>query len=349
MFIKNMSCISAQKTYADNSLFEGNITPIEDNIFWATEPKYKGLIPLGLLRRMSKLVRMSVGTALPLLNEYKTIDSIIFASANGSAENSSKFLNQIIEYDEGTLTPTNFVQSTSNAVAGILAVMGKKTGYNNTHINQGLAFEAALLDALMLFEEGKSKQLLLGGGEEMYASIYNIDEQLGFYKDEKIDPSDLLTSKSKGTLPGEGVTMFVIDDSKDDESLSEIVDVDMISTTDKSEVLQKLNHFLTKNNLGTNDIDTVFMGRNGDQTSDDFYSFIENETFNQQTIVVYKHLIGEYYTSPAFALWLATSLLKGEQLPASCYSKTGVKKTKNILLYNHYNGNQHGFILLKGV
>ena len=348
MFIKDMSCISTQETY-NNTLFEKGVKVFDTPKLWAIEPEYKDIIPSKLLRRMSKLVRMSVGTGLPLIEKNKEIGGIIMSSSYGSVKHSLRFLKQIIDYDEGTLTPTDFVQSTPNCVAGVLALMGKITGYNTTHVNQGLSFESSLLDAILLLEEGKVNRLLLGGGEELSEENYNIDEQRGIFKEEAISTSELLQSKTKGTLPGEGVAMFVIDAIKNPDSISEIVDVDMICHVSKEEVAGKAKHFLAKNDLAPDDIDTVFMGRNGDIRTDIYYDYLRTELFNQQNIYVYKALTGEYYTASAFATWLAAKLLSGTQIPKECVWKQTSRSPNNILLYNNYEGTQHSFILMRKV
>jgi 3-oxoacyl-(acyl-carrier-protein) synthase len=347
MFIKDMSCISTQETY-NNTLFENGAKVFNTSKLWAKEPDYKDVIPLGLLRRMSKLVRMSVATGMPLIEKYKDIDGIIIGSSNGSAERSLRFLNQIIDYNEGTLTPTDFVQSTANCVAGVLALMGKITGYNTTHVNQGLSFESSVLDALMLFEEGRSKRLLLGGGEELSEANYNIESQRGLYKEEDISTSVLLQSTTNGTLPGEGVAMFVVDKEKSKGSLAEIVDVDMMYHATKEEVAEKAQQFLTKNGLTVNDIDAVIMGRNGDQRTDSYYDYLQSQIFLNQGIYVYKSLTGDYYSVPAFSTWLATKLLTGTNLPKECIWKQCEQTPKTILIYNNCEGKQHGFVLMRG-
>ncbi len=348
MFIRDMSCISPQASYYGD-LFEKGVKVFEVRNLFAEEPEYRGIIPNSLLRRMSKLVRMSVGTGLPLMEKHKDIDGIIIGSSNGSIERSLRFLNQIIDYDEGTLTPTDFVQSTPNCVAGVLALMGKITGYNTTHVNQGLSFESSVLDALLLFEEGRSKSLLLGGGEELSEANYSIDSQRDKFKEESISTSDLLQSATKGTLPGEGVSMFVLDAVKNPASNAEIVDVDMICHVSKEVIVERINHFLSKNGLTPEDIDTVFMGRTGDIRTDFYYDHLQDTLFDRQNIFVYKSLTGEYYTIAAFATWLAAKMLSGKILPKECIWKKTSRSPENILLYNNYEGKQHGFILMRKV
>jgi len=67
---------------------------------------------------MGKSIRMGVGAALPLMSETDSVNGIIMGSANAGMEECVKFLNQIVQYEEGQLTPGNFVQSTGNVIAG---------------------------------------------------------------------------------------------------------------------------------------------------------------------------------------------------------------------------------------
>ena len=343
-----MSCISPQETVND-SFFEKEVKTFNGEKFICIEPDYRGVIPSNLLRRMSYLVRMTVGISLPLLNENADINGIIFSSSNSGKDRSMRFLEQIVDYNEGTLTPTDFVQSTANCVAGTLGLMGKVTGYNNTHVNQGLTFEAALLDALLLFEEGNTNCLLIGGGEENSLSNYNISLKRKEIKQEIVDTSVLLHSKTKGTYPGEGVTMFVAEANKSTNSKGEIVDVSLFGNITEQELSVQLNTFLQRHSLTEQEIDTVFVGRNGDASTDHFYTYLEATHFSDSSIYVYKNLVGEFNTSSSFATWLAIHLLSGKILPEACKWNTINNEPKNILLYNHYEGKQHGFILIKKV
>ncbi|UII27327.1 beta-ketoacyl synthase chain length factor [Fulvivirga maritima] len=347
MFIRDMSCISPQETYY-GALFTEGVKFYNDPQLLANEPSYKGIIPMGLLRRMSKLVRMSVATGMPLMEQNNDVDAVIFASSNGSVDHSLRFLNQIIDYNEGTLTPTDFVQSTPNCVAGMLALMGKKRGYNTTHVNQGLCFESSVLDAKMLLEEGNCKALLIGGGEEQSSSNYNIESQRNLFKKEEISTEHLLKSGTQGTLPGEGVTMFVAEANRSDRSIAEVVDVDSIQHVDEVMVEDKIKQFLSRNHLDVNDLDALVLGRNGDVVADRFYDHVEKHLFKEQNLYVYKHLSGDYYSVPAFSLWIAAMLITGSALPDIClWKNAGKKEFKHILLYNNCEGKQHGFILLK--
>ena len=346
MFIKDLFCISPQQTY-DNTFFESQPKIYFGNRYEALEPAYGSLIPAGLLRRMGKAVRMGVGAGLPLIQRNPELDGIILGTANGGLEDSLKFLNQIVDYDEGTLTPTNFVQSTPNAIAGNLALMSKNTGYNTTHVNKGLAFEAALLDAMLLLDEKKAKSLLLGSIEEISDYNYNIDMLAGSFKKEEISSESLFESDTPGTVCGEAAVMFVVEAEKSENSLAEIIDVEQISYANEARIESKLSYFLARNHIQFSEIDTLILGFSGDNRNDYWYSWLIKEFFPECSVYNYKNLTGDYPTASAFATWLGVQLLNGYQLPEKAvHSRKSDKKSEKILVYNHHKGTQHGFILL---
>jgi hypothetical protein len=346
MFIKDLSCISAQRTY-DEAFFESEINVNAGNRYAVLEPGYGSLIPAGLLRRMGKAVRMGVGAGLPLIQRNPALDGIILGTANGGLEDCLKFLNQIVQYNEGTLTPTNFVQSTPNAVAGNLALMSKNTGYNSTHVNKGLAFECAMLDALLLFEEEKAKALLLGSIEEISDYNYNIDRLAGTWKNEETTSETLLKSDTPGTVCGEAAVMFVVEAERSDDSLAEIVDVEQISYADQNKLEEKLNYFLDRNNIRRADIDTIILGYNGDNRTDHWYDWFHQILFPESVAYNYKNLVGEFPTATSFATWMAVHMLTGKRMPEeTLLTKELKRKPEKILIYNHHKGVQHGFILL---
>ena len=346
MFIKDLFCISPQQTY-DETFFESEPIVYFGNRYAALEPPYGTLIPAGLLRRMGKAVRMGVGAGLPLIQRNPNLDGIILGTANGGLEDCLKFLNQIVDYNEGTLTPTNFVQSTPNAVAGNLALMSKNTGYNTTHVNKGLAFEAALLDAILLLDEKKAKSVLLGSIEEISDYNYNIDMLAGSFKKEETNSDTLLGSNTAGTVCGEAAVMFIAESEKSENSLAEIVDVEQISYAGETRMEEKLVNFLERNHIQPSEIDTLILGFSGDNRNDYWYTWLIEKFFPETSVYNYKNLTGDFPTASAFAIWLGVQLLNGKKLPEkTIYSTNSDKKADKILIYNHHKGVQHGFILL---
>ncbi|MCE7065865.1 beta-ketoacyl synthase chain length factor [Dyadobacter sp. CY326] len=345
MYITDSACISPQRTF-DNAFLEGDVKVHEGNRYEAIEPNYGQLIPAGLLRRMGKAVRMGVGAGLPLIQKSE-VEGIILGTANGGLGDCLKFLNQIVDYDEGTLTPTHFVQSTPNAVAGNLALMSKVTGYNSTHVHKGLAFEAALLDAMLLLDEQRLKKILVGSIEEISDYNHNIDLLSGHFKHGNFTSANLLTSNSPGSVNGEGATMFVLEAERTGNTLAQIRDVDQINNPTEADLGEKLDEMLGRNGLTSADVDTLILGFSGDNRTDGLYVTFQERFFPESSSYTYKNMVGDYPTASAFATWMALQMLLGHPVPASCVrDQKSASKPANILIYNHYKGIQHGLILL---
>lgn len=346
MYITDLRSISPQKTYTDEFL-NGELVSHEGIIFNVTEPDYMDLIPRGLLRRMGKAVRMGVGTGLPLIKENKNIDGILIGTANGGLENCIDFLNQIVEYEEGMLTPTNFVQSTPNAIAGQLALMDQNRGYNTTYTNGGHAFENTLIDALLLFEEGNAKKLLIGGIEEISNYNYNIDFLADHYKEVAVGNFDLIDSLTKGSVCGEGSNMFIVE-SEAENYYAKIEDVAQLTFPKETDLDICINTVLERLNLKKSDVDSIMVGMNGDVDHNIWYNHISEDLFPETNVFTFKHLVGEYRTCSSFAVWLAAHILNGERKFMSAIQKRFIQdeKIKRILIYNHFDEVNHSFILL---
>lgn len=344
MFVKDLYCISPQLT-TDSRFFEKGTIPYSGNKYISIEPDYADLIPGSLLRRMGRAIRIGVGAGMPLLNRNPKTDGIIIGTANGGLEGCIKFLNQIIDYDEGSLTPTNFIQSTPNSIAGFLAIMSRNNNYNTTHVHKGLAFENSLLDAKLLFEGG-AKSVFVGSVEEISDYNYNIDYLSGLWKKEEISSEALLDSKTPGTVCGEGAAMFILG-SEPEGSEVKISDIDQICFADQSGIVEKIEHFLDKNSLLLSDIDALVLGLNGDVRTDTFYHHVISKLFPDTGIFSFKNIVGDYPTASGFATWLSTQILKNKKMPKSTIYKTPKSEINNILIYNHYEGTQHGLILMQ--
>ena len=341
-YIHQNTCISPQQTFNEVNLNELKLS--NDNLLHAIEPNYKG-VPPGQLRRMGKAVRMGVGSALPLLIENKA-DGILIATANGGIEDSILFLNQIIDYEEGRLTPTAFVQSTYNAIAGVLGMITKNTGYNSTHVHRGLAFENVVLDAAMLLVENPKNTYLIGGVDEISVRNHRMVFLAGWYKHELVSNADLFTTDSTGTLPGEGAAMFLVN-NQTEGATAKLSAVKMVSSDSAAFVKQQLELFLKENLAPGQSIDLFLTGENGDNRLLNYYTACE-ELVPQAIVARYKHLFGEFQTVAAHALWLACHIIKEQTIPPLIIKNKGKSTAINkVLIYNNYQGAQHGFMLVE--
>lgn len=240
LFIHHTCCISPQMSFGEINL--DSYLPAVDGKLFAVEPNYIG-IPPGALRRMGKAVRMGVGTALPLLNNTFRPDGIIIGTANGGMEDCIKFLNQIIEYAEGQLTPGNFVQSTPNAIAAQIGFVNGNRAYNITHVHRGLSFEYALIDAMMQLQEKHGATYLVGAVEEISTYNYNIDWLDGWYKKENTGSVDLYSSHTAGSIAGEGAAMFEVNHKKEN-ALAAIAAIETCHSDEPEKVADRWQKFL---------------------------------------------------------------------------------------------------------
>jgi hypothetical protein len=337
-YIHHSSCISAQQTFENIDLTIINL-PVE-NKFKAVEPSHKD-IPVSVLRRMGKAVRMGIGTGIPLIHKVQEIKGIIIGTANGGMEDCIKFLNQIIQYEEGTLTPTNFVQSTANNIASQTALMSTNKGYNITHVHRGLAFENAVIDADMMVAENPTANYLLGGIDEISNYNYKISFLEGLYKAEDISIEKLYDSDTPGSIAGEGSAMFIVNGVKEG-SVAQMKSIKTLHSSEINEVSQQFADFIKSS--GIEKIDLFISGENGDSRYNNFYTSCENITGT--TTARFKHFSGDFPTASAMSLWIACHIMQTQHIPEHLIKSGKTDLIRNIVIYNNYKGYQHSFMLL---
>jgi 3-oxoacyl-[acyl-carrier-protein] synthase II len=349
-YISGMGNISPQKTF-DNRDFLSDLKLPNTNLLSCIEPdNYEQFIDARLLRRMSRIIRMSYTAAKICLDDarIKVPDAIITGSGMGCLEDTEKFLNSIYENDEKLLPPTPFIQSTHNTIGAQIALMLQCTNYNLTYSQRGASFENALSDALMLLNESAYQQVLVGGFDEMTPNQMVLYNRLGFYKKEIVANLKLFESGTPGTLAGEGNAFFLLSSEEKNESYAVLRDVDFFNyPADTGFIIEKTNHFLHTNQLTAREIGLCIGGYNGDTNLDKIYNEVFSIAFKNTPRAAFKHLCGEYHTASSFALWLAGNILRRNYIPEAVRLtpvRTGL--IKNILIYNHYRNRNHSLILL---
>jgi Beta-ketoacyl synthase, N-terminal domain len=349
-YIHQTSCISPQQTFRDVDI--NKLQEAVDKKLLAIEPSYEG-IPPGVLRRMGKAVRIGVGAAMPLLQNNPKPDGIIIGTANGGKEDCVKFLNQIVDYKEGLLTPINFVQSTPNAVAAQIALLTNNHGYNISHLHLGLAFEFAMIDADMMLSENPLNSYLLGAADDISIYNYNFEDKMGWYKKEAFTNHAMYETNpiaigSSGSMAGEGAAMFLVN-ANETGAAAKVVAVDTLHNEDEWVMKEKLQDFIKKNLPAGEKIDLLLTGENGDNRLQKYYSACESLMTDDVTIARFKHMCGEYPTATAMALWLSCHILQHQHIPAHMIKSDAAKPGyKNVLIYNNYKEVQHSFILVSG-
>ncbi|MWB93866.1 3-oxoacyl-ACP synthase [Flavobacterium sp. GA093] len=347
-YINGVGCISTQKTF-DTVFLEEAAYNQNDTVLSIIKPDYKDFISPASSRRMAKGVKNGIVASALAMKDANTenVDMIISGTGMGCIEDSEKFLKNILDNNEEFLTPTSFIQSTHNTVGAQIALTLQCKGYNFTYVNGAISFESALLDAKMQIEEDEANTVLVGGIDENADYTLSLFKLAGFIKKEQDQPFNLLTETSPGVVYGEGASFFILENEKKENTYAEILDVEIINTLEENEVETQIVSFLKANQLQISDVDAVVLGFNGDATFDGYYKNLAENTFAQTPQLYYKHLSGEYNTASAFALWMASKIIKTQEIPEIVKVNQVEKPVyKTILLYNQYNGKNHSFTLL---
>jgi 3-oxoacyl-[acyl-carrier-protein] synthase II len=346
MYINGTGCISHQNTIDVDGFFENGVVDCL-SLLPAQEPDYKDYVPTNMLRRMSHIIKMGVAAAKISLQqaEIENVDAIITGTGLGCFEDTDKFLKIIIENNEQLLTPTSFIQSTHNTVAGQIALLIKCHNYNFTYTQQGLSFESALVDASMFLNENKNSNILVGGLDEAIQPYFDLLLKTGHIKRQEDIITEIEKNQTKGFCLGEGASFFTLSNQKNKTTKAQIKGVKTFTSIEGADDLQsKLIAFLQELNLSINDVSLVLSGNSGDVEDDKILSENNKHFFSKTDIVYFKNLCGEYFTASAFALWLASVIVEKQIIPKTLFQERNNKELKNILILNQYRNTEYSFM-----
>lgn len=135
------------------------------------------LIPAMMRRRMSKLSKLAVQTAIQLLKEAD-IDYLVFSSRHGELHRSAELIKEIIQGAEPS--PMSFSQSVHNTAAGLSTIATKKA-LPVTSIAAGEnSFQSALTEAWIYLQEFPNNKVLLIDFDQPLPADYAEFEQKAF-------------------------------------------------------------------------------------------------------------------------------------------------------------------------
>ena len=349
IYINSLASISPQKTF-DNTVFLDEISEYNETVIYALDPDYKQYIPPAAARRMAKGIKMGVAAASIALSEagLENVDAIITGTGMGCMIDSEKFVGALIDNKEQYLTPTSFIQSTHNTVAGQIALGIQCKAYNFTYVHSSISFESALLDAQMQLESEEANHILVGGVEELGEHTTNVHRVINHIKAEPIKLSNVLTSQTQGAVFSEGANFFVLSNIKNKSCCAELKAVEFFNTLPKEKLSETIVSFLNNNGMNISEVDAVVLGNNGDVEFDHYYHELCRGIFNETQQLYYKHLAGENHTVSAFGLWLASRILKTQKIP-QIVKINDIKDSglNTVLCYNQYRGQDHSLLLLQ--
>lgn len=324
IYIKSAEAITSQNTFNRLDVLQ-EVVALEKEYYSYLTPDFKQYLDAKLLRRMSKILKASVATAVVCLENAKISlpDAVLVGTGLGCIEDTSKFLNQIIEHDEQLLNPTPFIQSTHNTISGQIALILKCKKHNLTFTQKTISFETALLEAMMLLQDNDAQHVLVGGVDEIIDETYKLINISGCVHQE-----DAIKF-------GEGATFFVLSSEKENANV-ELKDLAIFhSINNEGDLNNKVGSFLMKHNLTFNDIDFVVSGINQTERFDKLYTLL-NSWFTDSSLIKYKHLIGEYDTASSFGMFLANSIIANNKIPESVMmNKKEKKEYKRGIVFNY--------------
>lgn len=344
MYIRSTGNISPQASF-DQLLNEPSSYAGEK--LSCIEPDYAAYVDVKQIRRMSRIIKMGVASAMECLKDSGVTipDAIITGTAYGCLADTDIFLTRLVENKEEMLSPTAFIQSTHNTVGAQIALLLKCHSYNNTYVHRGFSFESAMLDSITMINEGVTSNALIGGLDEITETSHAILHRFDLYKKENSNSLELVEEDSKGTLNGEGAAFFLLNKEHSESDLAKLDGLSVFyKPKDIKETENQIISFLDQHNVQPKDIDLIIVGKNGDATNDAIYDPLEKDLFKNNKVAAYKHLCGEYPTSAAFALWLSANILKSQTVPQIVSSQ--ISSPKRILIYNHYKNTHHSLYLL---
>ncbi|MDE6526992.1 MAG: beta-ketoacyl synthase chain length factor [Muribaculaceae bacterium] len=324
VYINSMAQVSCQQPLSDDWLSSPCV--YSEAYVRAIEPDTKGLIVPSEARRMSKILKRTVCTAITALNnsDVQQPDAIITGTGMGCMENSEKFLIDMSRFGENCLKPTLFMQSTHNTISSLIAIILKCHGYNSTYSHKGISFESALLDAWLQIRRGDISNALTGSHDEvtpfMALVMQRTHPEYSFVSETSM--SAVLTSR-----PGE-------------RNICEVASVEILYRPDIDLLADRLA-----------DDSALMLGVNGNEANDAPYTQLLELLGHTPALLQYKNIFGENFSSPAMAFYAAATLLGGAAVPQHMlYGATdGCANPETITIVNHSDTNCWSLIRLKKI
>lgn len=289
-FINSLAQVSCQKPLSEE-WFDSPCLYTEKYVR-AQEPDTKGLIVPSEARRMSKILKRTVSTAITALNNsvVKQPDAIITGTGMGCIENSEKFLIDLSRFGENCLKPTLFMQSTHNTISSLIAIILKCHGYNNTYSHKGISFESALLDAWIQIQSGMIRNALIGSHDEVTPFM------------------DLVLERThpEYSFVSEASVSAILTNSASSHNICEVVEVRLFHKPSLKELAVMLNSQYDN---------VLLLGVNGNIRNDQPYQELLEELSYTPYLLQYKNVFGDNFSASALGFYVGAKILEKQMIP----------------------------------
>ena len=344
IYINGAAALSIQNTL--HGFFPDGFVKMKHPFVQISDPDFKEYIPQIISRRMSKIIKRAISVSqIALRQAHITLpDAIIFGTGLGCIEDTEKFLNAVLDQNEQFLQPGFFIQSTHNTIASQVAIRLGCHGYNNTFVQRGLSFESALLDAFLLFEEGKVETVLTGGHDELTSTYFSLLHKAGYYSYNE--------ENGIGNFAGEGSVSFVLSSKVTEESYAKIEQFEILYTPNRTTSFGSVVlPFLDCHNIRVDELSVIFSAYTEDDMGKSVYKDIFAPPFAKLVHIPFKAFCGEFFCASAFGLWMASYFVRNGLLPTlfmeSRVQPATLSNKKYVLLHNHSYNKHHSLILLR--
>lgn len=340
IYIQAAAQVSIQKPLSEEWMIDPRI--YAEPLVYAINPDFKKLISAGEARRMSKIMKRAIVTAMRVMDETGIIepDAIITGTGKGCLEYTEKFLGDMVINKEQMLSPTFFMQSTHNTVGATLSIITHNHNYNVTYSHGGLSFDQSLLDAWAQLKIGNIRNALVGGHDEMVESYYNLLRKTGYVGEEGMVPC------------GEVAMSMMLGLNKSDKTLCELAGIRLFNNPSYETLATEIDKMLDDAHLHVDDISSIMTGMNGRKDNDEYYHKMATIFFPGKPLLRYKHLFGENYTSSALGVYASAHILQNGSVPSFMYCDNfDIKESQlhNLMVINHTNKSDCSIILLKKI
>lgn len=328
MYIRGLGHVSAMA--GGNHLPEEVMVP-SGPVYTSIEPEYQDYINGRLLRRMARIIKMSVAASSMAIADagVAQLDAIITGTSLGCSEDTHEFLKSLIADNETLLSPTAFIKSTHNTIGGQIALMGNYNCYNMTYAHRSFSFESALLDGVLQLNEGAS-HVLVGGIDEITEVTTKLLQRQGCIEG---------TANPKAPKGGEGAAFLVLGSEAHQDNYAVLNKVTICNDADAARALSTFLQHLP--------VQLVLTGANSPIEFRARYSKPLNAVLPNAAKGYYKPLCGEYHTSAGLASLLAALMLKNNHVPVWSVISGEVPQTlSSVLIYNRNEKDGHSFIYL---
>ena len=337
IYIQAAEQISCQKPLCEEWMDEP--LTYSEPLVHAQEPAFREFIAPNELRRMGKVIKRALVTALKVLRDTQTEhpEAIITGTSFGCLDSSEKFLDTLIENQEQTLSPIGFMQSTHNTISSALSINTKTHSYNTTYSHGPISFDLTLVDAWMQLQLGKIANDLVCANDEMLEPYFEL-----------LKKSELVGLE--GMVPcGEISMSMMLTANEPADALCELAGVRIMHRPTIETLQQAVGRMLEQAHMSPSDLSAIMNGTNGKPAYDQHYEEIARQLFPNVPRLHYKHLFGETHTASAFGVYAAAHCLKRQTVPQSLYDKGSdvCPSLQSILVVNHSESGDCSLVLLK--